>query len=400
MRLIRNENSDLLNKCLPLNQSLFEDVFNNKMWDWYYEWGLTDTHRRRKYLYVKDQEMFFDEDVVKKNIEKKGIWKNIKRSARFASAASKSLRDYKPEKIDDIYEKEMLQDYNKMHKAAGKDFMLDKIAHIWGLLVDNFKYAMLANLIIQYNYKNIPEIYAEDLTAKRINALVKLGRGDITKEEFDKSFGFLAESDYDFSCKRYYELKKIPLIANHELEPKEGVHNFRDHVKFRNIKLIALLRRLFLSLHDKDVFYKTKEEVLAGKEVDVSDRKKDSKKTSKKAKSNISRKTDVELINGTTICGRGIVEGNIFLVDDINDLSGAKKGCVVITKSLHPNLASLLPICQAIISEKGGKLSHLAIVAQERDIPIISEAENACEILRPYERVKILVNQGVIVVLR
>lgn len=369
-KLTPNENSDLISNCLPLNESLFKEIFNEKLWIWYEELGLISDRRPQEYLCVKNQRILFDE--TKKNERfPSSFLKKLFSTIKFSKNIIDQVENYAPEKIDKLYEEKMKVDFNKFEKKE----LIKKFEQTWAILVDNFKYSIIAGLIIQYNIKiKLPAEYKEDIQAKKLNAIKKLQEGKLSKIEFDKAFGFYSSEDYDFSKPRFYELKEIKLKISEEREEKELMVNFREHVKLRNIKLIAIIRKILLAMKDSNIFYKYKEEIISGISVDVSLRKQ--KIVERK---DISANIDFK---GVTMSGSGRVEGEIKLLENPSEIDSSCKDKIIITKTMHPDLVVLLPITLGIISETGGKLSHLAIVARESNYPLIGQVEgifNACK---------------------
>ncbi len=75
-------------------------------------------------------------------------------------------------------------------------------------------------------------------------------------------------------------------------------------------------------------------------------------------------------LRATPVAG-GIACGPVFLLEE--DATGQKppQGAVLLSHTLHPQLAPLLSRCAAIVCEQGSRVSHLAIVAREMSIPVL-----------------------------
>jgi len=57
---------------------------------------------------------------------------------------------------------------------------------------------------------------------------------------------------------------------------------------------------------------------------------------------------------------------------DLESLHTVEGKKILITKILSPDLVQFFPKIEGILSEEGGLLSHLAIMAREEGIPVIS----------------------------
>jgi len=78
---------------------------------------------------------------------------------------------------------------------------------------------------------------------------------------------------------------------------------------------------------------------------------------------------------GSTIVGKpvspGVYRGPARLILEPNDLNRLEKGDVLVTVSTSASFNVVLPLLGAIVTDKGGQLSHAAIVAREYGIPAV-----------------------------
>jgi pyruvate,water dikinase len=65
----------------------------------------------------------------------------------------------------------------------------------------------------------------------------------------------------------------------------------------------------------------------------------------------------------------GVYEGTARLVDDASDFGRIEAGDVLVTRMTSPYFNVVLPLLGAIVTDRGGQLSHAAIVAREYGIP-------------------------------
>ena len=85
----------------------------------------------------------------------------------------------------------------------------------------------------------------------------------------------------------------------------------------------------------------------------------------------------------------GQVTGIARLVLDPLDMGRVKKGDVLITRATAPSYNALLPLLSGIVTDRGGTLSHAALVAREYGIPAVVGTGNATELIRDGMRVRI-----------
>jgi pyruvate,water dikinase len=67
----------------------------------------------------------------------------------------------------------------------------------------------------------------------------------------------------------------------------------------------------------------------------------------------------------------GVYEGPARLVKGPEDFGRLQKGDVLVTRTTGPSFSVVLPLLGAIVTDRGGQLSHAAIVAREYGIPAV-----------------------------
>lgn len=408
MALISNENSDLLQNCAGLSKSMFTEIFNKKLWEWYMELGLVSNRRPREYLHVVNGKLLFDEDIEKNIYAGRNFFAKLLSGMKFSAKCLRLLSLYNPGEIEREYKKSLYTDYSSL----SGDELKCEFRRLWSLLIENFRYSILAGLITIYRMKvRIDDAYQRDFVAERVNALIDLNIGNLSRKEFDERFGFLSDSDYDFSCPRYSEMRKIKVAVNEKLTLKEGPHNFREHIKFHNIMIIAVIRRLLLSTKNKDIFSMSKEEVVSFLEnknnmVKTNKSRAAIKSPTKKqlannfGKKESLAKSGIKVMRGVCFSGDGEIEADIHIIKDVKQYRKSFKDSIIITKNLNPDLVMLLPSIAGMIAENGGRLSHLAVVARERNFPLIGQVEDATEILKSAKKVRMFVKEGRIMIIK
>jgi rifampicin phosphotransferase len=85
----------------------------------------------------------------------------------------------------------------------------------------------------------------------------------------------------------------------------------------------------------------------------------------------------------------GIYEGPARLVADASDFDHVRQGDVLVTRMTSPYFTVVLPLLGAIVTDRGGQLSHAAIVAREYGIPGVVGTREATRLIRDGGRVRV-----------
>lgn len=109
-------------------------------------------------------------------------------------------------------------------------------------------------------------------------------------------------------------------------------------------------------------------------------------------------------IQNKTIAGmsvnNGIYVGTARVINNIKDFDVLKKGDVLITKNTTAAFNVILPILGAIVTDRGGQLSHAAIVSREFGIPGVVGTKNATQFIHDGALVRVDGNLGIVEVLQ
>jgi len=87
------------------------------------------------------------------------------------------------------------------------------------------------------------------------------------------------------------------------------------------------------------------------------------------------------ILNGEG-ASEGIAIGKVKIVVSEEDVYQVKEEDIVVTNDNSPLFSLAFLKAAAIVSEKGGKLCHLAIVAREMGKPCVLNVKNATKILK------------------
>ncbi len=85
----------------------------------------------------------------------------------------------------------------------------------------------------------------------------------------------------------------------------------------------------------------------------------------------------------------GTYEGTARVVDDPADFARVRQGDVLVARMTSPYFNVVLPLLGAIVTDRGGQLSHAAIVAREYGIPGIVGTREATRIIPDGARVRV-----------
>jgi pyruvate,water dikinase len=95
-----------------------------------------------------------------------------------------------------------------------------------------------------------------------------------------------------------------------------------------------------------------------------------------------------EVVRGIPVSA-GVYEGTARLVLTADDFSNVKQGDVLVARSTSPYFNVLLPLLGAIVTDRGGALSHAAIVAREYGIPGVVGSKTATAAIKDGQRVRV-----------
>ena len=88
-----------------------------------------------------------------------------------------------------------------------------------------------------------------------------------------------------------------------------------------------------------------------------------------------------QLLNGTAV-GAKIASGKVKVIKDPKKINQFMPGEVLVTEITDPDWEPIMKIASAIVTDKGGRTSHAAIVSRELGIPCIVGSEKATTVLK------------------
>jgi pyruvate,water dikinase len=105
------------------------------------------------------------------------------------------------------------------------------------------------------------------------------------------------------------------------------------------------------------------------------------------------RQSSKVLVEGRAV-GQRIGSGRVSLINDIAEMSQVKEGDVLVTNMTDPDWEPIMKRASAIVTNRGGRTCHAAIIARELGIPAVVGCGNATDILNDGDDVTVCCAQG------
>ncbi len=99
------------------------------------------------------------------------------------------------------------------------------------------------------------------------------------------------------------------------------------------------------------------------------------------------------LVQGTSI-GTQIVRGSVRILHSLAELGGFSKGDILVTERTDPDWEPVMRLAAGIVTERGGRTCHAAIVSRELGVPAIVGAEDATRRLKEGQAVTLCCAEG------
>ena len=96
--------------------------------------------------------------------------------------------------------------------------------------------------------------------------------------------------------------------------------------------------------------------------------------------------TSKTLVEGRAI-GQKIGTGKIKIINDLSEMDSVHEGDVLVTDMTDPDWEPVMKLASAIITNRGGRTCHAAIIARELGVPAIVGTGNATELLKNSDEV-------------
>src|SRR5574341_536589 len=92
--------------------------------------------------------------------------------------------------------------------------------------------------------------------------------------------------------------------------------------------------------------------------------------------------------------GSKIATGTAHIIKDVKDISKFKPGEVLVTEMTDPDWVPIMRIASAIVTNRGGRTSHAAIVSRELGLPCIVGTNNATNVVKNGQKITVSCAEG------
>ena len=99
------------------------------------------------------------------------------------------------------------------------------------------------------------------------------------------------------------------------------------------------------------------------------------------------------LVSGRSV-GQKIGSGNVRVILDVNEMHHLNDGEVLVTDMTDPDWEPVMKRASAIVTNRGGRTCHAAIIARELGVPAVVGTSNATEILKNDQEVTVSCAEG------
>jgi pyruvate,water dikinase len=100
------------------------------------------------------------------------------------------------------------------------------------------------------------------------------------------------------------------------------------------------------------------------------------------------------LVQGEAV-GKKIGSGEVNIIEDASDINKFRPGQVLVTTMTDPDWQPIMKIAGAIVTNKGGRTCHAAIVSRELGIPCVIGTDNGTEVLKGIKEVTVDCTEGI-----
>jgi pyruvate,water dikinase len=99
------------------------------------------------------------------------------------------------------------------------------------------------------------------------------------------------------------------------------------------------------------------------------------------------------LLKGEAV-GTKIGQGEVHVIEESNEIHRFKKGQVLVTEMTDPDWEPIMKVASGIVTNKGGRTCHAAIVSRELGVPCVISTGKGTEVLKEIKEVTIDCSQG------
>ncbi len=92
--------------------------------------------------------------------------------------------------------------------------------------------------------------------------------------------------------------------------------------------------------------------------------------------------------------GEKIGQGPVNVIKDVHDIGNFKEGEVLVTEMTDPDWEPIMKIASAIVTNRGGRTCHAAIISRELGIPCVVGTNNGTEVIENGKKVTVSCAEG------
>ncbi|MCX8116905.1 MAG: phosphoenolpyruvate synthase [Desulfobacterota bacterium] len=99
------------------------------------------------------------------------------------------------------------------------------------------------------------------------------------------------------------------------------------------------------------------------------------------------------LVQGRSV-GEKIGAGPIHVLTNVKEIDQFKKGEILVTQMTDPDWEPIMKIAAGIVTDRGGRTCHAAIISRELGIPCVVGTGNGSEVLKEYRTATVCCSEG------
>lgn len=100
-------------------------------------------------------------------------------------------------------------------------------------------------------------------------------------------------------------------------------------------------------------------------------------------------------LTGTGVCG-GVATAAAAVLGDVTEIANLRAGDILVTRQTDPGWGPVFPLIAGLVIERGGMLSHGAILAREYGLPTVVGIPAATQLIRTGQRVTVNGDRGLV----
>lgn len=99
------------------------------------------------------------------------------------------------------------------------------------------------------------------------------------------------------------------------------------------------------------------------------------------------------LVQGKSV-GSKIAQGSAHVIKDVKDIAQFKAGEILVTEITDPDWVPIMRIASAIVTDRGGRTSHAAIISRELGLPCIVGTNHATQLIETGRNITVSCAEG------